>query len=179
MSQFMYATFGGGCFWCIETVFAELNGVVNVVPGYAGGHTKNPTYEQVCTGTTNHAEVVNICFNPDIITYQELLEVFFSVHDPTTLDRQGSDVGTQYRSVIFYRDLRQKELAEAAIAVQQKFWPDPIVTEVIPFTVFYQAEDYHHNYYQQHSEQAYCSLVIKPKVGNFRKRFSEKIKLKE
>ncbi len=175
----MYATFGGGCFWCIETVFAELNGVINVIPGYAGGHTKNPTYEQVCAGTTNHAEVVNICFNPDIITYQELLEVFFSVHDPTTLDRQGNDVGTQYRSVIFYHDVKQKNLVEAVIAAHQRFWADPIVTEVEPYTVFYPAEEYHHNYYQQHPEQAYCSLVIRPKVADFRRNFNKKLKLKE
>ncbi|MFB5066341.1 MAG: peptide-methionine (S)-S-oxide reductase MsrA, partial [Candidatus Wallacebacter cryptica] len=142
-AKLQQATLGGGCFWCIEAVFADLKGVVEVLPGYAGGNVANPSYELVCTGTTNHAEVVQITFDPEVITYEELLEVFFKVHDPTTLNRQGEDVGTQYRSVVFYHNDEQKTAVEAAIAENQKLWDDPIVSEVAPYTVFYPAEDYH------------------------------------
>ncbi len=178
MSELMQATFGGGCFWCIETVFSDLKGVVQVVPGYAGGYLENPTYEQVSKGTTDHAEVVNIYYDSHVIAYHELLEVFFSVHDPTTLNRQGNDIGSQYRSIIFYHDEGQKEAAKIEIANQQELWADPIITQVVPFTVFYKAEDYHHNYYLNNPEQAYCRIVIKPKVENFRSKFSNKIKPK-
>lgn len=169
------ATFGGGCFWCLEPIFAELRGVIKVVPGYAGGHVPNPTYEQVCTGTTGHAEVVQITFDPGQISYRELLEVFFAVHDPTTLNRQGADVGTQYRSVIFYHSPSQREAAEDAIAAVERsgVWgAAKVVTEVQAATDFFEAEQYHWDYFQRNANQPYCRLVIAPKLAKFREQFA-------
>lgn len=172
------ATLGGGCFWCLEAVFQQLRGVTEVQPGYAGGHVPNPTYEQVCTGTTGHAEVVQITFDPDVITYRELLDVFFSIHDPTTPDRQGDDVGPQYRSIILYHDDEQRRIAEEVIREleQSGAWSDPIVTQVVPLETFYPAEEYHKDYFRRNPERAYCRLVIAPKVEKFRRRFSDKLK---
>lgn len=167
------ATFGGGCFWCLEAVFSELKGVEQVLPGYSGGTVPNPSYELVCTNTTNHAEVVQVTYDPEVITYGELLDVFFSIHDPTTLNRQGEDVGTQYRSVIFYHNAEQKEAAEQAVKTHQKYWADPIVTEIVPLEAFYPAEDYHREYFRNHPEKPYCSLVINPKVQKFRAKFTD------
>ncbi len=163
-------TLGGGCFWCIEAVFEELNGVEQVESGYSGGWVDDPTYEQVCTGTTGHAEVVQVTFDPKIISLKKILEVFFTVHDPTTLDRQGADIGTQYRSVIFYRSEEQNTLAEEVIREIQKakLWKAPIVTELVPFKAFYKAEDYHQEYYKKNPGQAYCRIVIEPKIKKFR-----------
>jgi peptide-methionine (S)-S-oxide reductase len=167
------ATLAGGCFWCIEGVFREVNGVENVISGYTGGTTVNPTYEEVCTGKNGHAEAVQVSFNPSKISYREILEIFFSVHDPTTLNRQGADIGTQYRSAIFYHDDRQKAIAEQVIQElnKTKFWSDPIVTEVAPLRAFYVAEDYHQKYFEKNPEQAYCRMVIAPKMTKFRKQY--------
>ena len=172
------ATFAGGCFWCLEAVFLRLKGVQRVESGYAGGHVENPTYRAVCTGSTGHAEVVQVDFDPSKITFSELLEVFFAIHDPTTLNRQGADVGTQYRSAIFYHDDVQKQEAERMIADlnPQNIWDGPIVTEVAPLTKFYPAEDYHREYYDRNPEQGYCQVVISPKVAKLRQKFSEKLK---
>lgn len=172
------ATFGNGCFWCTEAVFLELTGVVAVESGYAGGHVNNPTYKEVCTGTTGHAEVIRIAYDPAQITYPEILEVFFSTHDPTTLNRQGNDVGPQYRSVIFYHNDEQKVQAEAAkqAADESGEWSSPIVTEISPISNYSTAEDYHQNYYAGHSAQPYCAFVIRPKLDKFRKKFKEKLK---
>ena len=172
------ATFGNGCFWCSEAIFGRLKGVLSVIPGYAGGHTKNPTYEEVCTGNTGYAEVVKIDFNPEIISYRELLEVFWKTHDPTTLNRQGADVGTQYRSVIFFHNEKQKKTAEHYKEELQKakIWQKPIVTEISPLTSFYPAEDYHKKYYENNPAQGYCNFVITPKVEKFEKIFREKLK---
>ena len=172
------ATLGGGCFWCLEAVFEQLRGVEQVVSGYAGGTVPHPTYEQVCSGTTGHAEVVQITFDPDLLAYRELLEVFFTVHDPTTPNRQGPDVGTQYRSVIFTHSPAQQATAEEVIAAltAARVFPDPIVTEVRPFEAFFPAEPYHQQYYRRHPEQAYCRLVIAPKVAKFRKAFLDRLK---
>jgi peptide-methionine (S)-S-oxide reductase len=172
------ATFGAGCFWCVEAVFQQLDGVQSVASGYSGGHVDNPTYKQVCNGNTGHAEVIQITYNPQEISFAELLEAFWSSHDPTTLNRQGADVGTQYRSVIYYHNNEQKELAE-------KFKKDlntsnafskPVVTEISPFTKFYKAEDYHQNYYNQNGDQPYCRMVIAPKLEKFKKVFKDKLK---
>lgn len=171
------ATFGAGCFWCVEAVYQQIMGVDSVVSGYAGGQAKNPTYEQVTSGTTGHAEVCQIRFEPETISYEDLLEVFFETHDPTTLNRQGNDIGTQYRSVIFYHDEVQKETAEK-IRVKYNtggFWKNPIVTEITPFTEFFQAEDYHQNYFRNNPDLAYCRLVISPKLKNFERVFSLKL----
>lgn len=158
------AILGGGCFWCIEAVYEHVPGVKSVVSGYAGGHVTNPTYEQVCTGTTGHAEVAKITFDPAVISFEKLLEVFFDAHDPTTLNRQGADEGSQYRSVIFYQnEAQQKAAARAKIAAQAQ-WDDPIVTEVVPLKEFYAAENYHQDYFKNHPNQGYCAFVIKPKV---------------
>jgi peptide-methionine (S)-S-oxide reductase len=167
------ATLAGGCFWCIEGVFREVNGAENVVSGYTGGTTVNPTYDEVCTGKTGHAEAVQVSFNPSRISYREILEIFFSVHDPTTLNRQGADIGTQYRSAIFYHDDRQKAIAEQVIQElnNTKVWSDPIVTEVTPLRAFYVAEDYHQKYFEKNPEQAYCRMVIAPKMTKFRKQY--------
>jgi peptide-methionine (S)-S-oxide reductase len=172
------ATLGGGCFWCLEAVFNELQGVHKVESGYAGGTVPNPSYQQVCTGTTGHAEVVQVTFDPHQTSYREVLEVFFSIHDPTTLNRQGADVGTQYRSVIFYHDEQQEVVAEDMIrelGVSGK-WRDPIVTEVVPFEAFYKTEDYHQEYYQHNQNQPYCRVVVAPKLQKFRKLYLTKLK---
>ena len=158
------AVLGGGCFWCIEAVFQRLPGVKSVTSGYAGGHVKNPTYEQVCTGSTGHAEVARIEFDPAVLTYEKLLEVFFDAHDPTTLNEQGNDHGTQYRSAVFYLNEGQQKAAAKAKLAAQAHWDDPIVTEITPLTEFYAAEGYHQNYYNENSHQGYCSFVIRPKV---------------
>ena len=172
------ATLAGGCFWCLEAVYLELRGVLGVQSGYAGGRVPNPSYELVCTGTTGHAEVVQVTFDPDEISYRELLDVFFTIHDPTTLNRQGNDVGTQYRSAVFYHSPEQQTTVEQAIAelAAEKVWDDPIVTEVVPFTEFYPAEEYHRDYFRLHPEQAYCRAVIAPKVAKARKAFFERLK---
>jgi len=176
--QLAIATFGNGCFWCTEAIFQQLDGVESVLPGYTGGVGKNPTYKEVCTGTTGHAEVIQITFDPNIITFRELLDVFFYTHDPTTLNRQGNDVGTQYRSVIFYQDAAQREEAEKMIKqlTAEKVYDDPIVTEVTALDVFYMAEDYHKNYYNNNKNQGYCRAVINPKLDKFVKKYGSKLK---
>jgi len=170
------ATFGGGCFWCIEPIFKELNGVLEVKSGYAGGKTEKPTYEDVSSGFSGHAEVIQITFNPSLITFQDLLYVFFRMHDPTTLNRQGNDTGAQYRSVIFFHTEDQRELAEKYIQqiTIEKLYQEPIVTELTPFTKFFEAEDYHQNFYENNREYPYCRIIIDPKV----KKFREEIKAK-
>jgi peptide-methionine (S)-S-oxide reductase len=172
------ATLAGGCFWCLEAVYKELRGVESVVSGYAGGQVPRPTYGQVCTGATGHAEVVQLTFDPRAVSFRELLEVFFTIHDPTTLNRQGADVGTQYRSAIFYHTPSQRETAEQTIAelMAARLWDAPVVTEVVPFTEFYPAEDYHQDYFEQNPSQPYCRAVVAPKVAKFRKQFLEKLK---
>lgn len=172
------ATLAGGCFWCTEAVFLELRGVKTVVPGYIGGHTLNPTYAEICTGNTGHAEAIEIVFDPNEITFGELLEVFFATHDPTTLNRQGHDIGTQYRSEIFYHDELQKEISEAYIALmtQENTFKDPIVTQISPISTFYSAEGYHNNYYNQNKLQGYCSYVITPKIEKVKKVFRDRLK---
>jgi peptide-methionine (S)-S-oxide reductase len=172
------ATLGGGCFWCIEAVFLDLEGVEDVSSGYAGGHHPSPTYEEVCRGTTGHAEVVQVQFDPETTSFRELLEVFFSVHDPTTLNRQGADVGTQYRSAVFYHSAEQQKTAEALIRELEAegIWPDPIVTEIAPLEKFHEAEAYHHDYFRRNPGQGYCRAVIHPKVAKFRSRFRHKLK---
>lgn len=172
------ATFGTGCFWCTEAVFQELKGVIKAVSGYTGGHVANPSYEEVCTGTTGHAESLEIIYDPTVITYDELLEVFWEAHDPTSLNRQGNDIGTQYRSAIFYHNAEQKEKAEHYKAELNKSgaYDKPIVTEIAPATKFYAAEDYHQNYYNTHGSQPYCYMVIRPKVEKFEKVFKNKLK---
>lgn len=172
------ATLAGGCFWCIEAPFEELNGVESVISGYAGGETENPTYEEVCTGETGHAEVVQITYDPAEISYGDLLEVFFTIHDPTTLNRQGPDVGTQYRSAIFYHDEDQRETAEVLIEELEAAdaYDDPIVTEVEPLDTFYEAEEYHQNYYEKNPNQAYCAVHIPPKLEKVREGFAGKLK---
>jgi len=172
------ATFGSGCFWCTEAVFERVDGVHSVVSGYAGGNVENPTYEQICSGSTGHAEVTQITYDPGITTYDELLQIFWKTHDPTTLNRQGNDVGPQYRSVIFFHDDEQKQLAEKykEDLNASGAWKDPIVTEISPYTVFYKAEDYHQNYYANNPNQGYCSFIIAPKLEKFEKVFKEKLK---
>ncbi len=175
--QLQTATLGGGCFWCLEAVYQELAGVVSVTSGYAGGHTESPTYRDVCTGTTGHAEVVQIRFDPDTIDYRGILEVFFSIHDPTTPDRQGHDVGPQYRSIIFYHDDAQRATAAALIdeLEREAVFDAPIVTRVEAYSAFYPAEAYHHDYYRQNAEQGYCQAVIAPKLNKFRQRFRQRL----
>jgi peptide-methionine (S)-S-oxide reductase len=172
------ATLGGGCFWCTEAVFLQLKGVEKVVPGYSGGHIKNPAYREVTTGRTGHAEVVQITYNPEVVSFKEILEVFFATHDPTTLNRQGNDVGTQYRSAVFFHNEEQKQIAEEVIQLleKEKAYDDPIVTEVTAFSAFYLAEDYHHNYFARNKNQPYCQFVVAPKVEKFKKVFKEKLK---
>ncbi len=172
------ATLGGGCFWCLEAVFERLRGVEKVESGYAGGHVPDPSYRQVCTGATGHAEVVQITFDPAVISNREILEVFFATHDPTTLNRQGADIGTQYRSVVFYHTPEQREVAERLIAELNaaKVWDAPIVTQVVPFEKFYRAEDYHQGYFRNNPRQGYCMAVVGPKVAKFRKQFTAKLK---
>lgn len=172
------ATLGGGCFWCLEAVFEQLEGVLEVVAGYAGGIAVEPTYDQVCRGTTGHAEVVQLTFDPDVIDYRTLLEIFFVIHDPTALNRQGNDVGTQYRSVIFTHSEAQARTVEAVMADlgAQRLWPGPIVTEVVPAPVFYPAEAYHQNYFRNNPVQGYCTYVVAPKVAKFRKAYQGRLK---
>jgi peptide-methionine (S)-S-oxide reductase len=172
------ATLAGGCFWCLEAVFLELKGVEKVESGYAGGDLPSPTYEQVCSGNTGHAEVVRVTFDPSVISYRELLEIFFTIHDPTTLNRQGADVGTQYRSAIFFHSVAQKATAEQVIAAleAEHVWGSRIVTQVVPYETFYEAEEYHRDYYRRNPEQGYCRIVIAPKVSKLRKAFFEKLK---
>ncbi len=169
------ATFGGGCFWCLDAIYSRMKGVHSAIPGYAGGHTANPSYELVKTGETGHAELVQISYDPTKVSYLQLLEVFFRVHDPTTLNRQGADIGTQYRSVILYHDDSQRD---QAVMVKnelqsQNIWDNPIVTEIARLEVFYEAEAYHHNYFEKNPHQAYCQMVILPKVEKFKKMFDE------
>lgn len=171
------ATFGGGCFWCLEPLYQELIGVHKVESGYAGGHVANPTYEQVCAKNTGHAEVIQVTFDPQIISYREVLEVFFTAHDPTTPNRQGNDVGPQYRSIILYHSDEQKRVAEDVMQnYAPQIWDNPIVTELEPLDVFYRAEEYHQNYYRDNGFQPYCMFVIRPKVAKFRKQWQQKLK---
>ena len=172
------ATLAGGCFWCLEAVFLELKGVERVESGYAGGRVPSPTYEQVCTGTTGHAEVVQVTFDPTVISFRDLLEIFFVIHDPTTLNRQGNDAGTQYRSAVFYHTPEQRAVTGAVIRELEatKVWEDPIVTEVAPLERFYPAEAYHRDYYRRNPEQGYCRVVIAPKVAKVRKHYFEKLR---
>lgn len=174
------ATFGAGCFWCVEAVFLNLKGVKSVVSGYSGGHIKNPSYKEVCNGNTGHAEVIQITYDPQVISFSELLEVFWQTHDPTTLNRQGNDVGTQYRSAIFYHNEAQQMLAEQYKKEldESGAFDAPIVTEISPLINFYKAEDYHQNYFSENPYQPYCSIIIRPKVEKFKKVFKDKLKEK-
>ena len=173
------ATLGGGCFWCTEAVFSQIRGVEGIEPGYSGGNLENPTYEQVSTGTTGHAEVAQITYDPEVISFKEILQIFFSTHDPRTLNRQGPDVGTQYRSVILYHDDQQKAVAEHVIKelTDEGVFGSAIVTEVVPFKAFYKAEDYHKNYFKRHPNQTYCQVVIAPKLAKLQKLYMSKLKL--
>jgi peptide-methionine (S)-S-oxide reductase len=175
-SELQVITLAGGCFWCIEAVFGELKGIVKAESGYSGGKVVDPSYEEVCSGETGHAEAVQITFDPRVMSLGEILEVFFSVHDPTTLNRQGADVGEQYRSAIFYRNEEQKKAAEEAMRNVSKEYSSPVVTQLTPFKEFYKAEDYHQEYYKYNSSQPYCQVVISPKLTKFRKHFQEKMK---
>ena len=172
------ATLGGGCFWCTEAIFLELKGVKRVESGYSGGTVPNPTYRQVCTGNTGHAEVVQVTFDPDVISFKEILQIFFTTHDPTTLNRQGADVGTQYRSAIFYHNPQQKTITEQVIKeiTEAGTWDRPIVTQVTPFEAFYKAEDYHQEYFRNNAGQPYCQLIIAPKVGKLRQHYRDRLK---
>ncbi len=170
------AILGGGCFWCVEAVYLEARGVTKVESGYMGGHADNPTYEQVCAGTTGHAEVVRLEFDPAVISYHDVLEVFFTIHDPTTLNRQGNDVGTQYRSVIYCTTPEQETVARQVIAEMANVWDAPIVTEVAPAATWYKAEDYHQDYFRKHPLQGYCAFVVAPKVTKFRNTFANRLK---
>jgi peptide-methionine (S)-S-oxide reductase len=172
------ATLGGGCFWCLEAVYDDLKGVTDVVSGYMGGHVENPSYQAVCTGATGHAEVIQIKFDPEVVSFSDILDLFFTIHDPTTLNRQGADVGTQYRSAIFYHSPEQKTTAERVIASigAEGLWRDPIVTEVTAAETFFPAEDYHQEYFARNPNQGYCQVVIAPKVAKFRKQYLERLK---
>ena len=172
------ATLGGGCFWCTEAVFDQLRGVEKVESGYSGGKVANPSYEQVCSGRTGHAESIQVTYDPAVISYREILQIFFTVHDPTTLDRQGADVGTQYRSAIFYNNDEQRMIAEQVIKEvnSEKIWKHPIVTELAPFNAFYKAEDYHQQYFEKNPDAPYCQVVIEPKVAKLRQHYFEKLK---
>jgi peptide-methionine (S)-S-oxide reductase len=172
------ATLGGGCFWCLEAAFLELDGISEVVSGYAGGHVENPTYQEVCNGTSGHAEVVQVTFDPERISYDDLLTVFFTIHDPTTQDRQGNDVGPQYRSIILYHDEAQERSARAAITrlEEEGIWDNPIVTQVEPLRAFYPAERYHHRYYERNAKQPYCTFVVAPKVAKVRRAFHDRLR---
>jgi peptide-methionine (S)-S-oxide reductase len=171
-------TLAGGCFWCLEAVYDQLKGVEDVVSGYSNGHVRNPSYQQVCTGMTGHVEVVQIRYNPQEVSFRDLLNIFFTIHDPTTLNRQGNDVGTQYRSGIYYHTPEQKQIAEQVIAeiTTAKVWDNPIVTEVAPIDMFYPAEDYHQEYFEKNPYQPYCRVVVAPKVAKFRKQYFEQLK---
>ncbi|TDW51404.1 peptide-methionine (S)-S-oxide reductase [Flavobacterium sp. 270] len=175
MENLSTATFGGGCFWCIEAVIQRLKGIESLKSGYSGGFIKNPPYREVCTGRTGHAEVIQVTFNPDIISYHDLISIFMTSHDPTTLNRQGGDSGTQYRSIILYHDESQKEIAEQVFEEVKGLFPDPIVTELKPFEVFYEAEDYHQNYYNENQEAGYCQMVIDPKVQKLKKMYADRL----
>lgn len=170
------ATLAGGCFWCLEAIYQRLGGVQAIESGYTGGRTENPTYEQVCEGTTGHAEAVRISFDPQLRSYREILEIFFTIHDPTTLNQQGNDVGTQYRSAIFFHSPEQQQIGRQVIAEMANVWDAPIVTELNPAGVFYKAEDYHRNYFQNNPMQGYCAFIVAPKVAKFRKMFADKLK---
>lgn len=178
MPKHEVATLGGGCFWCLDAVFRQLKGVSKSVSGYAGGHDPSPDYESVCSGRTGHAEVTQVTFDPAILSFKDLLEVFFSIHDPTTLDRQGADVGTQYRSVILYHDPEQKKAAEQAIETldEAQAYEDPIVTQLMPFTTFFPAEEYHQDYFARNPTQGYCRAVVSPKVAKFRAKWAHRLK---
>ena len=173
------ATLAGGCFWCLEAVYTQLKGVVKSVSGYSGGNVAKPSYREVCSGSTGHAEVVQVTFDPRQISYKDLLEIFFTIHDPTTLNRQGNDVGTQYRSAIFYHNPEQKALAEQVIqeVAREHIWDRPIVTEIVPFTGFYPAEEYHQDYFKLHPTQPYCQVVIAPKVAKFRQKYTSLLQI--
>mmetsp|Transcript_7899 Transcript_7899/g.11734 ORF Transcript_7899/g.11734 Transcript_7899/m.11734 type:complete len:181 (-) Transcript_7899:166-708(-) len=171
------ATFGGGCFWCTEAVFLEVKGIEKVVSGYSGGNAPGkPTYREICSGLTGHAEVIQVTYDADVISYEDLLVIFMTTHDPTQLNRQGADVGTQYRSVIYYHDDAQKKIAETVVEQLVRYFDDPIVTEISPLDIFYEAEDYHQDYYRNNSEQGYCSFVITPKIMKLRKLHADKLK---
>jgi len=170
------ATLGGGCFWCTEAVFQQLKGVQQVESGYTGGEVDNPTYEQICEGTTGHAEVVQLTFDSAVISFREILEVFFTIHDPTTPNRQGNDIGTQYRSVIYYHSSEQKDVAQHVIAEMANVWDAPIVTELSPIGTYYKAENYHQNFFRQNPMQGYCAFIVAPKVSKFRQTFADKVK---
>ena len=170
------AVFGGGCFWCLAAVYAEVRGVMGVASGYSGGSLPDPTYEQVCAGDTGHAEVVRLEFDPAVIAYHDLLEIFFTLHDPTTLNRQGNDVGTQFRSVIFYQSAEQESVARKVLAEMAGVWDAPIVTELAPAQPYYRAEDYHQNYFEQHPLQGYCAFVVAPKMEKFRAMYAGRLK---
>jgi peptide-methionine (S)-S-oxide reductase len=174
-NQTEIATLGGGCFWCLEAVYQELKGVIAVESGYTGGQVPNPTYAQVCSGTTGHAEVVQVSFDPEVVSYREVLEIFFTIHDPTTLNRQGNDTGTQYRSVIYFHSPEQRETARHVIAEMANVWDAPIVTELSAAETYYKAEEYHQNYYRQNPLQGYCTFVVAPKVAKFRQTFTSKL----
>jgi peptide-methionine (S)-S-oxide reductase len=176
MAQTEIAVLGGGCFWCTEAVYLEVNGVNKVESGYTGGPQPNPTYEQICTGATGHAEVVRLEFDPAVISYRDILEIFFTIHDPTTLNRQGNDVGTQYRSVIYYQSPEQEATARQVMAEMAQVWDAPIVTEISPAQPYYKAEQYHQNYFEQHPLQGYCAFVVEPKVVKFRKMHAARLK---
>jgi peptide-methionine (S)-S-oxide reductase len=172
------ATLAGGCFWCTEAVFSDLKGVRRVVPGYTGGSVPHPTYEQVCTGRTGHAEAVEVTFDPTVVSFRDLLRIFFTTHDPTTLNRQGNDVGTQYRSAVFYHDENQRSTAEAVMRELSEagVWRKKIVTQLVPCSAFYEAEEYHHNYFRRNPEKGYCQVVIAPKVAKFRKQYADRLR---
>ena len=175
MGNLSVATFGGGCFWCIEAVIQRLNGVESLKSGYSGGFIKNPPYREVCTGRTGHAEVIQVTFNPDIISYHDLIFIFMTSHDPTTLNRQGADVGTQYRSIVLYHDAEQKAIAEQVFEEVKPFYEDPIVTELTAFEVFYEAEEDHQNYYNNNRDARYCQIVIDPKVQKLKKMYADRL----
>ncbi|MEP1385926.1 MAG: peptide-methionine (S)-S-oxide reductase MsrA [Paraglaciecola sp.] len=178
MATIQTATLGGGCFWCIESAFNSVSGVVSAYAGYAGGQLDNPTYEQVCSGSTGYAEVVQVNFDADLITYRDILEIFFALHNPTQLNRQGNDVGTQYRSAIYYHDESQKIIASNILQeiTEEKIWPDPIVTELTEVNNYYQAEDYHQDYFSNNPQNQYCNMVVAPKLAKFKKKFASKLK---
>lgn len=178
VNKYQIATLGGGCFWCLEAAFQRLEGVHSVISGYSGGREEHPTYKEVCTGETGHVEVIQISFDPQVITFRELLEIFFFIHNPTTLNRQGGDVGTQYRSVIFYQSSEQQDIAGELIKEleDEQLYDEPIVTQVVEFDRFYSAEDYHQDYYQNNTQQAYCNVVISPKLAKFRAKYKEKLR---
>jgi len=178
MANLQLATLAGGCFWCIESAFNTVDGVIKAVSGYAGGQQASPSYEAVCNGNTGHAEVVQVTFDADSISYREILEIFFALHNPTQLNRQGNDVGTQYRSAVFYHDDTQKEAAEGIIdeITREEIWPDPVVTEVVPINNYYQAEDYHQDYFKNNPQNQYCAMVVAPKLAKFKKTFASRLR---